>query len=518
MVTYGELWQSSQDIAKSLHSLGVGHGDRVAGLVSNRNEWLLLAFATSILGAVYAPLNTWSKISELEFALDHLEPSVLVAMDSFLRNHYAKYIDQLLPELRWSLPGELHSARFPRLRSVVVLGQPHSGAFGWTEFADLGRDVADSSIAAAMSVVAGDDPLYILYTSGSTAEPKGVVLCHAPMIQNAFAIGRRRAITHEDRLWLGTPLFYSFGAVNALPVVVSHGAALVIQGHFEAGAALEVIEKTRATVYYGIGNIPRAIMEHRAYSRQRISSLTKGHPGLSPADRERIIVQMGVRDATQSYGMTEAYGHSAVGEPDDSLETKLYTAGRPLPGFEFKIVDPTTMHPVAPGEPGLVLLRGFIVNEYFRNPAETARALEGGYFNTGDLGLIDEDGRFRYQGRVKEVIKTRGSTVSALEVEALLLRHPNVSDAHVVGTPAPADSGDGELIVAFVDATEGTTEAELKSYVKEIAASFKVPHRVLFRSSAEMPRLASGKVAKLRLHADASRALRETVENRAADQ
>jgi fatty-acyl-CoA synthase len=242
---------------------------------------------------------------------------------------------------------------------------------------------------------------------------------------------------------------------------MSHGAAIVIQGHFEAGAALDVIEATRATVFYGIGNIPSALMSHPAFSRERISTLTKGHPGLSPADRERVIVQMGIRDATQSYGLTEAYGHAAVGDVEDSLETKLNTAGRPLPGFEFQIVDPTTREPLGAGEPGLVLLRGRILEQYFRNPAETARAVEQGYLNTGDLGSIDADGRFRFQGRVKEVIKSSGNNVSALEVEGLLLRHPNVVDANVVGIPAPA--GTGELIVAFVDAADGTTEFECRA-------------------------------------------------------
>jgi fatty-acyl-CoA synthase len=506
-ITYAELWASSRAIAKSLHALGVRRGDRVAGLISNRREWILLAFASGLLGAIYAPLNTWSKLTELEFALGHLEARVLVAMDAFLSNEYTRYIDQLLPGLRHASPGELESPRFPRLQAVVLLGRPHPGAFTWNEFADLGRAVPDSAIADAMSAVTGADPLYILYTSGSTAEPKGVVLSHGPMIENAFAIGVRRAMNPADRLWLGTPLFYSFGAVNALPAAMSHGAAIVIQGHFEAGSALDVIEATRATVFYGIGTIPQALMEHPAYSRRRIASLTKGHPGLSPADRERVIVQMGIRQATQSYGMTEAYGHSTVGEPDDALETKLYTAGRPLPGFEFKIVDPATRRPVRPGESGLVLLRGHLLKDYFRNPAETAKAMDGGYFNTGDLGAFDEEGRFRFQGRAKEVIKSSGNNVSALEVEALLLRHPKVADASVVGIPASAGSGVGELIVAYVDAEEGTSENELKSHVKAIAASFKVPYRVFFRASADLPRLATGKVAKLQLQADATQAI-----------
>jgi fatty-acyl-CoA synthase len=324
------------------------------------------------------------------------------------------------------------------------------------------------------------------------------------MIENAYAIGRRRAMNADDRLWLGTPLFYSFGAVNALPTAISHGASIVIQGHFEAGAALDVIETTRATVFYGIGSIPRALMEHPSYSRRRISSLTKGHPGLSPADRERVIVQMGIHLATQSYGMTEAYGHSCVGEPDDRLETKLYTAGRPLPGFELEIVDPATREPVPRGQSGLVLLRGHILQEYFRSPTETARAVRDGYLDTGDLGAIDEEGRFCFQGRLKEVIKSSGNNVSALEVEALLLRHPDVRDAHVVGIPAPAESGLGELIIAFVEAGGGTTEEQLQAHVNGIAASFKAPHRVLFRASAELPRLATGKVARLQLQAQAA--------------
>jgi fatty-acyl-CoA synthase len=516
--TYAELWQTSVAVAKGLSALGVRRGDRVAGLISNRPEWLILAFATSMLGAIYAPLNTWYKVTELEFAVSHLGARVLVSMDSFLTNEYAKYLGRLLPELPTSDPGRLKSERFPQLESVVFIGERQAGAFDWSELADLGREVTDKEVAESISSVSGTDVALILYTSGTTAEPKGVMLRHASMVENAYAIGQRRGMTSSDRLWLGTPLFYAFGAANAFPVTFVHGAAIVIQGGFDAGIAIDLIEKTQSTVYYGLGSIPQAILEHPAFSRDRVRSLVKGHAGLSPADRRRTIVEMGIHGATQSYGMTEAYGHSAVGELDDPLEVKLHTAGRPLPGFEFRIVDPESRELVAPGAAGLVLLRGHVMDQYFRNPSETAKSLEGGYLNTGDLGSIDGDGRFHFRGRIKEIIKSSGNNVSALEIENLLTSHPAVYDAHVVGIPDTLDRGVGEVIVAFVDAASKTTEAELRSHIKERAASFKVPHHILFRPSSDLPRLASGKIAKLLLQAEAVKEVqrRESTRRRAS--
>ena len=184
---------------------------------------------------------------------------------------------------------------------------------------------------------------------------------------------------------------------------------------------------------------------------------------------------------------------------------KINTCGTPLPGMEMKIVDPQTLRPVPHGQIGLVLLRGHITPGYFNNPTETSRAImSDGFFNTGDLGHFDEAGRFLFHARLKEVLKSNGINVSPLEVEQLLIQHPDVKDAHVVGVP---DKLHGEVIVAFVQSDCPLTEDSLRNFVKERAASFKVPHHIFVRNEIQLPRLASGKIAKYQLVEEAMREL-----------
>jgi len=305
-------------------------------------------------------------------------------------------------------------------------------------------------------------------------------------------------------VWLGSPLFYALGAANALPVTLTHGATLVLQGPFDAGRAIEVIEHTRATVWYGTGNMTRAILDHPGYAQRRIGSLQKGNAGTMTEYKRMTLVEMKMTLACGAYGLTESYGQATVQEADDPLEVKLHTNGRALPGMELRIVDPASGEPLRQGETGRVLIRGHITPGYFRNDEENARTLlADGWFDTGDLGSLDAEQRFLFHARLKEVIKTGGINVSPMEVEQLIVKYPRVRDAHVVGIPDPVR---GQLIVAFVDTDAPLTEQEIRDFVRERAASFKVPHRVLFRDTEQLPRLASGKVAKWRLAAEATAA------------
>jgi fatty-acyl-CoA synthase len=325
------------------------------------------------------------------------------------------------------------------------------------------------------------------------------------VVANGFELGVRRGIVADDRVWFGTPLFYGLGATNALPATLTHGATMVLQDYYEAGAAIEVIHRTGATVYYGTGNMTRGMLDHPDYSQAKIGSLQKGNAGTVAEYKRLTLIEMGIKGAVPAYGLTETYGNATVGWPDDPLEAKLETSGAPLPGMELRIVDPATGRDLPQGEVGLVLIRGHTTPGYLDNAEETAKALRpDGFFDTGDLGRLDGDGRFIFHSRLKEVIKSGGINVSPVEVEQLIAGHPDVRDAYVVGV---ADPVRGELIVAFVDAAAKLAEDDVRSYIKERAAAFKVPHHVLFRSDAQLPRLASGKVAKHRLQEEARREL-----------
>jgi fatty-acyl-CoA synthase len=477
----------------------VRRGDRVAILFGNQPEWLAAAFGALSLGAVVVPLNTWSKGAELEWTLRHCGVSALITVDRFLRQDYAGLMEEIVPELGQG-GGELRSARLPALRSVVVAGRALRGATGWEELLRAGRLGGREELATAAAAVEPGDGAFILYTSGSTGAPKGVVLRHGSVVESGFEIGARRLVGNEDVVWLGSPLFYGLGATNALPVAITHGAALILDDSFDAGRAIAAIERHRASVYYGTGNITQAILDHPSFDRAKVGSLEKGNAGIAPEYKRLAIAELGVSLATQAYGLTESHGHATGGRPEDPLEVKLRTDGEPLPGVEILVVDPDSYSPLEQGETGRVLLRGHIASGYYGDPEEASAFRADGWFDTGDLGQLDAENRFTFRGRLKEVIKTGGINVSPVEVEQLINTHPGVRDAHIIGIDHPSR---GEVIVAVVDARRPLGEEEIREFVAEQAASFKVPHHVLFRSEDQLPRLATGKISKPLLAAQA---------------
>jgi fatty-acyl-CoA synthase len=238
------------------------------------------------------------------------------------------------------------------------------------------------------------------------------------------------------------------------------------------------------------------MLDHPDYAQAKIGSLQKGNAGTVAEYKRLTLIEMGISLASAAYGLTESYGNATVSPADDPIAVKIATNGTPLPGTEVLIVDPETRRPLGPGEIGLILLRGHIASGYFNNPVETAKAFHDGVFDTGDLGSLDPSGRLVFHARLKEVIKSGGINVSPLEVEQLLAQHRDIREAYVVGVPEKVR---GEVIVAFIDAARTIGADEVRAFVKERASSFKVPHYVLFRSEEQLPRLATGKVARHRL-------------------
>jgi fatty-acyl-CoA synthase len=501
IITYAQLHAESVRAAKAMLALGVRRGDRVGVLLGNCPEWLVMFFGAMHIGAIFAPMNTWYREAELSWAIRHGGLRLLVSAAHFIKTDYAELFKRLLPELRHAAPGQLRTAAAPALRAVAFVGAGPPGAMSWNELLDLGSAVSEATFATASCAVTRDDVAFILYTSGSTAEPKGVLLQHGHTVENGYHMGERRFVNSDDRVWIGTPLFYSLGCVNAMPVALTHGASIVLQDYFDPGVAIELVRTTAATVYYGTGNISRALLDHPSYAYRKVATLKKGNAGTYPEYKRMTLVEMRILLASAAYGLTESYGNATVSMADDPLEVKIATNGRPLPGTELLIADPTTRQPLQQGETGLILLRGHVAKGYFQNPGETERAFQAdGFFDTGDLGHLDAEGRLIFHSRIKEVMKVGGINVSPLEVEQLLAQHPHIREAFVVGVP---DKTRGEIIVAFCDVIRKVSESEVREFVRERAASFKVPHYVLFRSDTQLPRLATGKVAKYRLVEDA---------------
>ncbi|HJQ55936.1 MAG TPA: AMP-binding protein [Vineibacter sp.] len=494
---YAALQRRVDTFARALLAVGIGRGDRVALLCSNRPEWIVTAIAAAKVGAITVAVSTFSTPRELTWTLEHSGAAALVMLPAFRDRPFLEPLCALCPELDRCAPGDLRSGRLPALRSVVVLDGPApAGAFTLPAFVARGAMVDTAALAAAQRTVTPRDIAYILYTSGSTAAPKGVQLAHGPLIANAFDIGERQHLVASDRLWLAVPLFWSFGSANALPAIMTHGGCVVLQESFEAGEALALIDRERCSVYYGMANMARALLEHPAHPGRRLGAMRTGLTIGPPEDVTLTIRATGAERLCNVYGSTETYGNCAVTDAGDPLDLRLTTQGLPLPGMTIRAVDPVTRQPLPQGAVGELAVRGYVTPGYFRGQELNAEAFDpDGYFLTGDLGSIEADGRVRFRGRLKEMIKTGGVNVAPLEVEQVLMQHPDVVQAYVVGVP---DETKGEIVAAAVELRTGgsTDAAAVAAFCRERLASYKVPTRIAFRTAAQFPRTATGKIHK----------------------
>jgi fatty-acyl-CoA synthase len=507
-LTYAALKARVDELARALLALGVRRGDRVAVLLPNRPEWLIAMFASARVGAITVAISTFSSPRELTWAVEHCEPAVVITMESFRGRSYVAPLREAIagtprrPRGSGRLLDRDDDSRHRTPLLVTIDDRRHEGAVRLTDFTARGAAVSAAALADAQRTVAPDDVCYVLYTSGSTATPKGVMLAHGGVIANGFDIGERQRLTAADRLWLAVPLFWSFGSANALPAILTHGGTLVLQESFDAGDALALLERERCTVYYGMANMARAMLEHPDRPRRDLTAMRTGLTIGLPEDIAMTMDAVGARELCNVYGSTETYGNCAVTDAHDALAVRLETQGRPLPGMTIRAVDRDTGRPLPPGDVGELRVKGWITPGYFRDAGQTRAAFDAdGWFVTGDLGLIDADGRVRFRGRLKEMIKTGGINVAPLEVEAVLVTHEAVKQAYVVGLP---DRDRGEVVVAAIELHDGAsaTPEALTAFCRERLASYKVPARFVFRKADEFPRTPTGKVQKPRLRDD----------------
>ena len=505
-LTFAALRDRSDAIARAFLAVGVRKDDRIAILLPNRPEWLIAAFAAAKVGAVSVAISTFSTAREIAWTLEHAQPTVVVTMEGFRGRGYLRAIHAVCPELGRAAPGMLQSERLPELRAVVSIDERrHDGVYAWADLLERATEVRATALAAAQAAVSAVDVCYILYTSGSTATPKGVMLAHGGVIDNGFDIGERQHLTAADRVWLAVPLFWSFGSANALPAILTHGGTLVMQESFEPGEALALLDGERCSVYYGMANMARAILEHPERPRRALAAMRTGLTIGLPEDVAMTMEAVNARQLCNVYGATETYGNCAVTDAHDSLERRLTTQGLPLPGMQIRVVEPGSDRPLPPDEVGELRVRGCVTPGYYRDAEQTRAAFDAdGFFVTGDLGTVGGDGRIRFRGRLKEMIKTGGINVAPLEVEAVLLAHPAVKQAYVVGL---SDRGKGEVAAAAVELHEGATATAeaLTVFCRERLASYKVPARIIFRKAGEFPLTATGKVQKPRLREELER-------------
>lgn len=483
--TYCEFRNAVHAYAKGLLALGVRKGDRVAILMGNRSEWLTGYFAAMAAGAEVVALNTMSTARELAYQLKHAEVALLVFEPRFRGRDFVALLAEAARDYGLD----------PLPKYLPVEAPP--GAMQFNELPGYGETVSEAALAEAQAAVGPDDTACILYTSGSTALPKGVPLHHSGLIDNMWSIGERQHLTADDRLWLGVSLFWSYACVNALFTVLTHGASIVLQHHFEAGEALRLIEQERCTVYYGTPALSRPMWEHPDRLARDLSSLRTGATIGTP-DQVQTVVDLGVREICNVYGLTEAYGNSCVIDCREPLERRLNSSGPALDGVEIRIVDGETGSVLPPGEMGEVRVRGHLTKGYLKDPEKTAESLDAeGYLRTGDLGTLDKDGFLTYRGRLKEMVKTGGINVAPAEIEGVYSAHPGIAQIYVTGIPD--DRLDEALAAVIVPLEKPPRPEDLIAFGREALAGYKVPRKFRFVSADELPMTTTGKLQRNRL-------------------
>ena len=485
VVSYAELAQRAGRIAAGLRGRGVRRGDRVGLLINNRLEWLESFFGAMSLGAVVVAFSTWSTRDELAWLLEDSEVSVLITLDQFGDQNFAE-------DLRVLVSQASAGSSYPRLRTVVLLG-----GTGFESYADLAGAEPVGRMPPGEGSSAADDAI-IIYTSGSSSRPKAVPLAQYGIIENGFNIGERQGYRPGERVLLAPPLFWSFGSANAMSAVLTHGGSLVLQSRFEAGEAIALIERHGCTALYTLPSITAAIISHPRFSPERVSTLRTGVTIGAAQDVITAATVLGAHEICNVYGQTESYGNCCVTPCDWPLEQRANCQGPPLPSVQIRIVHPETNAVLPPGRDGLIEVRGYLLRGYQgRSATQDATALtEDGFLRTGDSGHLNEAGHLVFAGRVSEMIKKGGINISPAEVEDILMRHPAVAQAGVVGVP---DRQQGELLVAFVVLRPGSTatSAELAAHCRAVASRYKVPDIIEIRQT--LPVTATGKLMRREL-------------------
>ncbi len=493
--SYAQLDARANCLASGLRANGVKRGDRIGLLLTNRIEWLEIFFGATLAGAVVVPISTWSKPAELEFILNDAGVSLLFAMPSAGNEDFVTGLKALIPEAFaanvWKSP------RFPALRSLVMVGVSPPSA-GWLPYESMfGDPLARIDLPSGDWPSAADDAL-ILYTSGSTSKPKAVRLAHEGLIENGFNIGERQGLGPDDRVLAAVPLFWAYGSANALPATFGHGATLVLQERFEPGSALALIEQHRCTAIYTLPAMTSALIAHPEFAPARTASLRTGLTIGNTQDVINAAEVLGAAQICNVYGSSETYGNCCVTPCDWPLERRSTCQGPPLPGVSIRLVDAETGAAAPSGAPGLIEVSGYLMPGYGGQSAihNAAVFTDDGWYRTGDIGTLSGTGDIIFLGRDSEMIKRSGINVSPAEVEDILMQHPGVTQAAVVGAP---DAARGEIIIGFVVCAQSVSAAELIAHCRALASSYKVPDRIIFRS--DLPATATGKLQRQPLKA-----------------
>jgi len=501
--TYRQLNEQVEQAARALLALGISRGQHVAVWATNVPEWIVMQFATARVGAVLVTINPAYRPFELQYVLKQSDAVMLVLVDRFKTSDYFAMLGEVCPEIKRSQSGGLKCAAFPRLRHVVgIKGNVPRGATDWKGFLDRARGVDSGELQAREDELHPQDPINIQYTSGTTGFPKAAMLTHRNLLTNAFHVGRCQRIKAEDRICVPVPFYHCFGCVMGVLCAVIHGATVIVPAEsFQPEATLDAIEQQRATAIYGVPTMFIAQLQHETFAGRDLSSLRTGIMAGSPCPIEvmrNVIDRMGAKEITIAYGQTEASPVITQTRTDDSINIRVETVGRPLPGVDVKIVDPETGITLDDEVQGELCARGHVVMlGYYHDPKATHKAIDAdGWLHTGDLAVRRPDGNYRITGRIKDMVIRGGENIYPREIEEFLFQQGEIEQAAVVGVPDPKFV---EELCAWVKLQPGAelTTDQIRQRCRDKLAHYKVPRYVCLVET--FPQTVTGKIQKFKI-------------------
>ncbi len=485
--TYGELREEVARTAAGLWGLGLRPRDRIGVWASNCAEWVYLQMAAPRIGAVLVNVNPAYRSHDLAYILERSGMKALFLHEQDAR---VNYLD-ILADARDGSDSELRNA-VVLSRGTDAAAPSGDGVMSWAEMIAGGEEPPPYH----------DDPdevVNIQYTSGTTGKPKGVLLSHRNLVNNAYLMGAGLRWSEEDRLCLAVPMYHCFGCVMGSLQSIVYGATLVMpSAQFDPGEVLRSIEEESCTTIYGVPTMFVAELGHAEFPDRDMSSLRTGIMAGAPCPVElmkRVVDEMHCSEMTIAYGQTESSPVITQSSTDDSLEVRVATVGRAMPNTQVKIVDTETGETLPAGHQGELCTRGYLVMKgYDKDPDATGKVIDfDGWLHTGDLATMGEDGNIRITGRAKEMIIRGGENIYPREIEEFLHTHPKVNDVYVVGLP---DERFGERVLAWIrlESGEQADEAEIRDFCRAKIAHFKIPEHIRFVD--EFPMTVTGKVQK----------------------
>ena len=508
--TFDELRHAVRAAARGFVGAGVTKGEHVAVLAGSSSEWVSAVLGAAAIGAVVVPISSYATTDERHAVLADSDAALLVCEARLQGNEYVADLLAAVPSLATVAPGDLLVEAFPHLRRVVAFttdaaaGADAAGVESWSGFLARGDAVSERLLDALIAEVDPEDDAFILYTSGSTGEPKAVVHRHRAPVLQSYRLGDLTKTTPDDRVFSALPLFWCAGFAMGFGGPLAVGAAVVLQEVIEPGATLELLERERVTTLHAPPHVAARLAEHPELSRRDLSALVR----LSA--RSPLHAALGREgdtwDPASAYGMSESFTVVTGLSAAEPAAARHGHNGPALPGVDLRIIDPVTHVELGAGETGEIVVRGpSMMRGYYHQPPEAAFDAEG-FFHTEDLGHLDPAGMLHWDGRLTRMIRSHGVNVAPVEIEEILGRWGRLRMVRVVGVPHPTF---GDAVVACVGPQPGDPleEADVLAYLRGRLAAYKVPSRVLVLDPQEFALTSTDKVGLAEVEQAATRAL-----------